>query len=75
MEVSFQKASIINLIYTKYSIYERRKKGQARGHDIWFYLNKPLISARIIVTFTHDISEYFRIKREFYQPANIVKIA
>lgn len=57
VEVSFQKASIINLIYTKYSIYERRKKGQARGHDTWFYLNKPLISARIIVTFTHDISE------------------
>lgn len=26
VEVSFQKASIIKLIYTKYSIYERRKK-------------------------------------------------
>lgn len=57
VEVSFQKASIIKLIYTKYSIYERRKKGQARGHDIWFYLNKPLIFARIIVTFTRNINE------------------
>lgn len=57
VEVSFQKASIIKLnLHQIFNIW-KEKKGQARGHDIWFYLNKPLIFVRIIVTFTRNINE------------------